>query len=118
MISLIIAVLSLANNVYASEALSPPSINESTRGTPAQLNSIPKTQKENTNQARTQSDTTNKELETKHTGAKGYTHGLEIGHSNNNVQYMEDSDRDGQIQEKTSELDGTTELPKWKLGSW
>lgn len=119
-ISLMTIALSFVGAVHASEALSPPSINEATRGTPAQLNSIPKNQGRSTDTENAENNELAGEqaLETKHTGAKGYVHGLEIGHSQNNVQYIEDSDRDGQIQKKSSELDEVTELPKWKLGSW
>lgn len=117
-ISLITIAVSLASMAQASDAIAPPGINESTRGTPAQVNSVPQ-ETESTNQTNNnEADTSEKPLETKHTGAKGYTHGVEINHSENNVQYMEDTDRDGQIQEKSNDLDKVPELPKWKLGSW
>lgn len=49
---------------------------------------------------------------------KGDTHLIEARPKQGATMYLEDSDGDGQINSKDSDLGKQTSLPKWKIGKW
>lgn len=103
----------------SQDAAAPPELGTNTKGTPAiaesaASNSAPEPDsKAQTNSAAPAARATEYRRES------GAVYRIELDNTIGAKQYIEETDSDGQLLgNKHSDIEETTNLPKWKLGSW
>lgn len=126
---LIIGLL-LANSTHAQTA-PPPTLGETTKGTPAVPEIVePAQESVKPSSPEAQADAESKKPQsfansllgeatiTESRRENGQVYLIELEHSSGSKQYIEENDSDGQLSSDGNDLDDTPNLPKWKLGSW
>lgn len=110
----------------AQDTITPPSIGQQTKGTPAveetSTNSAPK--KEITTGKKSNSKNTTKNsvfgnatvVESRRESGQLYL--IELEHSSGSKQYIEQTGSDTKIESTSNDIEETPNLPKWKIGSW
>ena len=115
------AVLFLPLLTTAQEAVSPPSLGQETKGTPTDLTAQDSSSDDDSDQQESIKQTHqaygNTDV-TEYRRENGQVYRMELEHSENNKQYIEDTSSKGNLGSTDNGIEETPNLPKLKLGSW
>ena len=111
---------------FAQEVLTPPSLGQETKGTPAIIDEVPSEQLQ---PVESLSETSENEEETnfgllgrteidEQRRENGQVYRIELKHSSGSTQYIEENDSDGELQSTDNDIEETPNLAKWRIGSW
>jgi hypothetical protein len=109
--------LLLSYQTQAQDAAAPPSLGTNTKGKPAVAETAPAAKQTAKPEASETLVPSAKATEYRYSSGQVYR--IELDNTVGGKQYIEETDSDGQLLgNKNSDLEETTNLPKWKLGSW
>lgn len=118
--------LIFVNMSVSAQTAPPPNMGEETKGVPAidEMKPVATAEITSKNKIDDRKKTTEKRpilgtATTKETRREsGQVYRLEMEHSAGAKQIIEENDSDGSIENTSTDIDDTPNLPKWKLGSW